>query len=103
MHCTYIRTLKKGNQGISLNVRGEDNIISKEKPRYDKKSTRYLSTDHTMIYVSFASLVALTVKNLLITQETMVPSLGQEDVLEKRMATHSSILVWRIPRTEEPL
>ena len=35
-------------------------------------------------------------------QETWVWSLGQEDALEKEMATHSSILAWRIPRTEEP-
>ena len=35
-------------------------------------------------------------------QETQLPSLGQEDPLEKEMATHSSILVWRIPWTEEP-
>ena len=36
------------------------------------------------------------------TQETQVQSLGQEDPLEKRMATPSSILAWRIPWTEEP-
>ena len=41
-------------------------------------------------------------KNLLAIQETWVQSLGQEDPLEKRMATHSSILAWRIPWTEEP-
>ena len=35
-------------------------------------------------------------------QEMQVRSLGQEDPLEKEMATHSSILAWRIPRTEEP-
>ena len=35
-------------------------------------------------------------------QETWVQSLGQEDPLEKEMATHSSILAWEIPRTEEP-
>ena len=35
-------------------------------------------------------------------QETQVQSLGQEDPLEKGMATHSSILAWRIPQTEEP-
>ena len=35
-------------------------------------------------------------------QEIQVPSLGQEDILEKGMATHSSILAWRIPQTEEP-
>ena len=42
------------------------------------------------------------VKNLPGMQETWVPSLGGEDPLEKGMPTHSSILAWRIPRTEEP-
>ena len=42
------------------------------------------------------------VKNLLAMQETWVPSLGQEDPLEKGTATHSSILAWKIPWTEEP-
>ena len=42
------------------------------------------------------------VKNLSATQETWVLSLGQEDTLEKGMATCSSILAWRIPWTEEP-
>ena len=42
-----------------------------------------------------------TVKNLPAMQETQVLSLGQEDPLEKEMATHSSILAWRIPWTEE--
>ena len=42
------------------------------------------------------------VKNLPATQETSVQSLGQEDPLEKRMATHASSLAWRIPWTEEP-
>ena len=41
------------------------------------------------------------VKNLPALQETQVQSLGQEDPLEKGMATHSSVLAWRIPRTEE--
>ena len=41
------------------------------------------------------------VKNLPAVQETQVPSLGQEDALEKEMATHSSILAWRIPWTED--
>ena len=35
-------------------------------------------------------------------QETQDPSLGEEDLLEEGMATHSSILAWRIPRTQEP-
>ena len=42
------------------------------------------------------------VKNLPAMQETWVQSLGWEDPLEKEMATHSSILAWRIPWTEEP-
>ena len=45
----------------------------------------------------WASLVAQMVKNPPAMQETWVRSLGQEDSLEKRMATHSSILAWRIP------
>ena len=49
-----------------------------------------------------ASLVAQTVKNLPAMQEAWVQSLGQEDPLEKEMATHSSILAWRIPWIEEP-
>ena len=48
------------------------------------------------------SLAARTVKNLSAMQETQVRSLGQEDPLEEGMATHSSILAWRIPWTEEP-
>ena len=47
-------------------------------------------------------LVAQSVKNLPAMQETQVRSLGCEDPLEKRMATHSNILPWRIPGTEEP-
>ena len=43
-----------------------------------------------------------SVKSLPVIQETWVQSLGQEDLLEKGMATHSSILAWEIPWTEEP-
>ena len=49
-----------------------------------------------------ASLVAQLVKNPPAMWETWVPSLGWEDPLEKGMVTHSSILAWRIPWTEEP-
>ena len=52
--------------------------------------------------VSKASLVAQVVKNPPAMQETWVPSLSQEDLLEEGMATHSSILAWRIPWTEQP-
>ena len=51
---------------------------------------------------SKTSLVAQSVKNLPAVQETRVRSLGWEDPLEKKMATHSSILVWKISFTEEP-
>ena len=46
-------------------------------------------------------MVAQTVKNVPAVQETWVQSLGQEDPLERGMATHSSILAWKIPQTKE--
>ena len=49
-----------------------------------------------------ASLVAKLVKNMPVMRETWVRSLGWEDVLEECMATHSSVLSWRVPWTEEP-
>ena len=49
-----------------------------------------------------ASTVAQMVKHLPTMWETQVRSLGQEDPLEKEMATHSSVLAWKIPRTEDP-
>ena len=52
--------------------------------------------------ISYVYLVAQMAKNLPAMQETQVRSLGQEDLLEKGMATHSSILAWRIPWTQEP-
>ena len=57
-----------------------------------------------MLVKSFdwASLVAQRLKRLPAMRETCVRSLGREDPLEKEMATHSSILAWRIPWTEEP-
>ena len=50
----------------------------------------------------WASLVAQTVKNPPAMQEMWVQSLGPEDPMEKEMATHSSVLAWRIPGTGEP-
>ena len=54
------------------------------------------------MYVCITYLVAQMVKNLPAMQEAWVLSLGWEDPLEKGIATHSSILVWRIPWTEKP-
>ena len=54
------------------------------------------------IALSRASLVAQMVKSLPAMRETWVRSLGLEDALEKEMATHSSILSWKVPWKEEP-
>ena len=54
------------------------------------------------LYKVRASLIAQLVKNLPAIQETWVQFISQEDPLEKKMATHSSILAWRIPWTEKP-
>ena len=55
-----------------------------------------------MIQKQRASLIAQSVKSLTAMQETRVRFLGWEDPLEKKMATHSNILAWEIPWTEEP-
>ena len=52
--------------------------------------------------LTYASLVAQSVKNLPAVRETRVQPLGWEDPLEKEMATHSSILAWKISWTQEP-
>ena len=49
-----------------------------------------------------AFLEAQTIKNLPAIQETGLQSLGQEETLERGIAPHSSVLVWKIPRTQEP-
>ena len=58
--------------------------------------------DYTVPGLLLTSLVAQTVKRLPTMRETRVQSLDQEDLLEKEMATHSSILAWKIPWTEKP-
>ena len=64
-------------------------------------------SNHNKLFIKlhwwhWASLVAQTVKNLPAICETWVQSLGWEDSLEEAMVTHSSILAWRIPWTQEP-
>ena len=76
-------------------------MINNQGPR--KSST--LCWTHPLVNLHLliqAFLVAQTIKNPPAMQETWVPSLGWEDTLEKGMATHSSILAWRIPWTEKP-
>ena len=65
-------------------------------------STFYIILLRITVKSIIASLLAHLVKNLPAMQETWVQSLGQEDLLEKEMPTHSSILAWKIPWTEEP-
>ena len=70
---------------------------------YSKSLLSYLFYIYTdRVVCTWASLVAQMVKDLPAMHETWVRSLGQEDPLEKGMATCSSILAWRIPGTEEP-
>ena len=79
---------------------------------FNKQLLSIFSVENSLFYIynilnlftkyQGASLVAQSVKNLPAMQETQVQFLGQEDPLEKEMATHSSILAWRIPWTEEP-
>ena len=62
----------------------------------------YIMKTSAWVLGSITSLVAQMVKHLPTTRETRVRSLGWEDPLEKEMATHSSVLAWRIPWMEEP-
>ena len=72
-------------------------------PWYNYNSVLYLRICLPSVSpAKWVSLVAQTVKYPPEMQETHVQSLGWEDPLEKGMATHSSILAWRIPWTEEP-
>ena len=62
----------------------------------------YMTTGKTIALTLWILLVAQTVKSLPAMQETQVQSLGREDLPEKEMATHSSILAWKIPWMEKP-
>ena len=71
--------------------------------QYDTYIVLFISTKLPQVKVTRrASLVAQSLKHLPEMRETWVPSLGQEDPLEKEMATHSSIIAWRIPCVKEP-
>ena len=63
--------------------------------------SRFLKLTYLVTNFVKSSLVAQMVKNLPVTWETQIRSLGWEDPLEKRMVIHSSILAWKIPGTEE--
>ena len=76
----------------------QDNTTKGEKKIHSNKKT-HLNTSKSLRWVS---LVVQTVKNLYAMQEARVQSLGLKDPLERGIATHSSILTWGIPWTEEP-
>ena len=82
-------------------------MIEKRESLRERAKKRTVKSEHKTLgfrgclYIWLASLVAQTVKSPHAMQETQVQSLDQEDSLEKGMATHSSILGWRIPWTEE--
>ena len=71
-------------------------------PSYWVSLTLDMGYLHTTSEALMISLVAQLVKHLLTTWETQVQSVSLEDPLEKEMATHTSILAWRIPWTEDP-
>ena len=92
---------------ISLQSKGLSRVFSNTTIRKINSSALSLLYCPTVTFVpdyqiKGASLVAQIVKNLPATQETQVQPLGWEDPLEEGRATHSSILAWRIPWTEEP-
>ena len=69
------------------------------------KYVKYMIQNYTnsyILHIIMTSLVAQMVKSLPTMWETQVQSLGWEDLLEREMATHSSILAWKIPKMEEP-
>ena len=83
------------NSGIPWTARRSNTSILEEiSPEY--------SLEGLMLKLGRPSLVAQPVKCLPAMQETWVQSLGQEDLLEKEMSTHASILAWKIPWIEEP-
>ena len=89
---------------MSANLENSAVATGLEKVRFhsnpkERQCQKMLKLPHTCTDLT---LVAQRLKHLPVMQETWVRSLGQEDPLEKEMATHSSILAWKIPWTEEP-
>ena len=94
-----------GGHGNPLKYSCLENPMTEEPGRLQSmgsQSWTQLKQFSTHVHMQWTSLVAQTVKSLPIMRETWVQSLGREDPLEKEMATHSSILAWKIPWMEEP-
>ena len=75
--------------------------MSSPAPQFESINSLALSLYTVQLSYQWASLVAQMIKNLPTIWETQIQALVWEDVLEKGVATHSSILAWRIPRTEK--
>ena len=86
------------SRGISLTQGSHSSLLCFLHWQADSLPLCHLGIPHTYIYTHVPQIV----RNLPAMQETQVWSLGWEDPLEKGMATHCSILAWRIPWTEEP-
>ena len=86
---------------LAWEIHGQRSLVGYG-PWCHKESDTTERLTHTLRLVTLALLVAQTVKNLPAVRETQVQSLRWEDPLEKEMTTHSSILIWEIPWTEEP-
>ena len=109
--------MSQAHSSMTLNLKARNfalNTFPEKKNDHSSAPSHYSSA--TIIRIGFltlldkrihwrtiwSSLMARTIKNLPAMLETWVQSLGREDRLEKGLATHSSILAWRIPLTEEP-
>ena len=97
-------TLDEGKRGLKLNMQ-KTKIIASSPITSQQIDEETMETAKDFIFLGSkitASLLAQRLKHLPAMWETWVRSLGQEDPLEKEMATHSSTLAWRIPWMEEP-
>ena len=93
----------RGNRGIKRGMSKKKRIKKSLFPLGEELDwLEYCWQFELEIMVGWASLVGQMLKNSPEMQETQVRSLGQEEHLEKEMATHVSVLAWRIPWTEEP-
>ena len=115
-HCCYWQQQQKNDRVWTLHSHSCQQVRKHVKFKYAQKNIHSLFyflfravlgsqqnwVDNILYTTDRDSLVAQTVKILPAMQETRGWSLGWEDPLEKGMGTHSSILAWRIPRTEEP-
>ena len=105
MQETQVRSLGQKDP-LGKEMATHSSILTWEVPQTEEPGGLYIVHGITIVghklVTKWAFLVAQRVKHLPAMQETRVRSLGWEDALEKEMATHSSILAWRIPWTEEP-